>query len=101
MEPPKSPSPKRRKISSKPYTPIYPSLSEEETPDSYEAPDQSEQGHSYRLQQIKLLQKELLEEREKRSSLYKKYYRGSTSLMGTILLLYQLALIWALEARVF
>ena len=66
MEPPKSPSPKRRNISPKPYTLIYPSLSEEETPDSYEAPDQSEQqSHCYRLQQIAHLKKELLEEWEK------------------------------------
>ena len=88
MEPPKSPSPKRRKIAPKPispklYTPIYPSLSEDETPDSYEAPEQ--QGHIYRLQQIAHLKKELLEEREKRSSLYKKYHRGVNVIDDTAL----------------
>ena len=83
MEPPKSPSPKRRKISSKPYTPIYPSLSEEETPDSYEAPDQSEQqGHSYRFQQIALLKRQLEGEREQRTSLYKNYHRGVNVIYG-------------------
>ena len=68
MEPPKSSSPKRRKISQKPYTPIYPDLSEE----SHEAVDQSEQqGHSYRLQKIALLKRQLEGEREQRASLYK------------------------------
>ena len=78
MEPPKSPSPKRRKISSKPYTLIYPDLSEE----SHEAADQSEQGNSYCLQQIALLKKELLDEREKRALLYKKYQRGVNIING-------------------
>ena len=75
MEPPKSPNPKRRKISPKPYTPIYPDLSEE----SHEAADQSEQGNSYRLQQIALLKKELLDKREKRASLYKNITEGLMS----------------------
>ena len=78
MEPPKSPSPKRRKISPKPYTPIYPDLSEE----SHEAADQSEQGNSYHLQQIALLKKELLHEHEKPTSQYKKYHRGVNIIDG-------------------
>ena len=78
MEPPKSHSPKRRKISPKPYTPISPDLSDE----SHEAADQSEQGNSNCLQQIALLKKELLDERKKCASLYKKYYWGVNIIDG-------------------
>ena len=66
MEPPKSPNQKQRKSSPKPYTPIYPDLTEE-SPDSQETPDQSDQGHNYRLRQISLLKKQLEDEREKQN----------------------------------
>ena len=71
MKPSKSPSPKQRKFSPRAYTPIYLSLADE-TPDLHETPDQSEQGHNYRLQQISLLKKQLEDEREARASIYKK-----------------------------
>ena len=65
---------KRRKIDETPYTPVYLTLLVEELPE--------QQAHSYRLQQISLLKRQLEDERVKRASLYKKYHRGVNVIDG-------------------
>ena len=69
-----SPAAKRRKMDKTLYTPIYPSLPAEESPE--------QQAHSYRLQQISLLKCQLEDEHEKRAALYKKYHRGVNVIDG-------------------
>ena len=69
-----SPTVKRRKIDETPYTPIYPTLPVEESPE--------QQGHSYRLHEISLFKRQLEDEREKLASLYKKYHRGVNVIDG-------------------
>ena len=69
-----SPPQKRRKIDETPHTPIYPILPAEESPE--------QQGHSYRLQKISFLIRQLENDREKSAELYKKYHHGVNAMDG-------------------
>lgn len=66
------------------YTPIYPSLNKQSDPTAPTGEVHIVKGsaHSYRLQKISEIQKEIEQERDKRSTLSKKYHRSVKIING-------------------